>query len=354
MKKARPPTVRACFESRACSRIFPNLLQLGNKRLRPAAHIAEFADLPAILVEHDDRRVALDLVFVLQRAIGLFLLVAQLFLDREIHLDDHQVLPGVVGKLGRGENLLVKFHAPNAPVRAGEYLGARGLGLELTRNQLERYEVYYRELMEWNRRVNLTHITGYEEVQVKHFLDSLTVALAVPLAVNKGLRLIDVGTGAGIPGIPLKIAFPALKLVLLEAVAKKAAFLRYIVPKLGLNDIEILVGRAEEVAHQAQYREQFNLVLSRAVAPLPTVVELALPFCALGGGFIAQKKGDIDTELGSAERAIATLGGSLRVVKAIDLPQFADKRCLVVIDKVSPTPEKYPRRPGIPAKRPLL
>lgn len=230
--------------------------------------------------------------------------------------------------------------------------GAQKLGLELTPDQLEKYEIYYRELVDWNKRVNLTHITDYEEVQLKHFLDSLTVTLVWPLN-NVGLRLIDVGTGAGIPGIPLKLVFPNMKLVLLEAVAKKAAFLEHITQKLGLDDVEIVVGRAEEVAHQNKYREKFNLVLSRAVAPLPTVVELALPFCALGGGFIAQKKGDIKAEINNATKAIEILGGRLREVKPLDLAEFADKRYLVVIDKISETPQKYPRRPGMPAKRPL-
>jgi 16S rRNA (guanine527-N7)-methyltransferase len=228
--------------------------------------------------------------------------------------------------------------------------GAKKLGIELTPAQLEQFDAYYYELVDWNQSVNLTAITDYEEVQLKHFLDSLTIALAW---LGRGSSVIDVGAGAGIPGIPLKIAFPSIKLVLLEATAKKVSFLHHIREKLGLNDVEIIVGRAEEVAHVPGYREQFELVLSRAVAPLPTLVELTLPFCVVGGSFIAPKKGSVDEEIAQADKAISTLGGKLREVKRIELEEFADERYLVVIDKVAPTPEKYPRRPGIPGKRPL-
>ena len=233
--------------------------------------------------------------------------------------------------------------------------GAKKLGLRLSPRQLEQFQTYYQELLDWNKRVNLTRITGYEEVQIKHFLDSLTVTLTwQPPIVNAGFRLIDVGTGAGIPGIPLKILLPDIRLTLLDSVAKKAAFLHHIRQKLGLDNVEIVVGRAEEIAHQPKYREKFDIVLSRGVAPLVTLVELTLPFCLIGGSFIAQKKGAIGQEISQASRAISLLGGKLREVKKVNLEEFTDERRLIIIDKITPTPQLYPRRPGIPAKRPLL
>jgi 16S rRNA (guanine527-N7)-methyltransferase len=233
-------------------------------------------------------------------------------------------------------------------------VGAKKLGLELNSMQLEQFQIFYEELMEWNRRINLTAITDYEEVQVKHFLDSLTVTLAWPQPIaSADFSLIDVGTGAGIPGLPLKILLPDMKLVLLDSTAKKADFLHHLQYKLGLDNVEIVVGRAEELAHLPQYREKFDIVLSRAVAPLPTLVELTLPFCTIGGRFIAQKKGGIDPEIGRATKAISLLGGKLKEAQRVDLEEFTEERRLVIIDKVSPTPEPYPRHPGMPAKRPL-
>ena len=231
--------------------------------------------------------------------------------------------------------------------------GAEKLSLRLTPRQFEQFKVYYQELIDWNQRLNLTAITDYEEVQVKHFLDSLTVVQALKLPLSKGMKLIDVGTGAGIPGIPLKILLPEIELVLLDATKKKAGFLEHIIQQLNLKDVEIVVGRAEEVAHRPEYRQQFDLVLSRAVAELSALVELTLPFCAIGGRFIAQKKGSIQAEIQSARQAIFLLGGEMADVKKVELSEFSDKRQMVVIDKVGETPAQYPRRPGIPAKRPL-
>ncbi len=203
--------------------------------------------------------------------------------------------------------------------------------------------------------MNLTTITDYHEVQIKHFLDSLMVVLALksPLG-DESLSVIDVGTGAGLPGIPLRILLPGIRLVLLEATAKKADFLYHLIARLGLGNVEVVVGRAEEVAQQAHYREKFDLVLSRAVAPLPTLAELTLSFCNIGGSFVAQKKGAIDREVSRASRAIEVLGGRLREVKVVGVAELDDERFLVIIDKVKPTPSQYPRRPGMPAKRPIL
>lgn len=235
------------------------------------------------------------------------------------------------------------------------HTGAKQLGIHLNKLQLEQFETYYHELVDWNERMNLTAIIGYEEVQIKHFLDSLSVIAAIPPEDRaRPLYFIDIGTGAGLPGIPLKIVLPDTRLVLLEATTKKTKFLEHLVAKLGLKEVEIVAGRAEEIAHDARYREKFDLVLSRAVASLPTLVELALPFCAAGGRFIAQKKGNIDKEMAQSEKAIVLLGGALHEIIPVVLEGLADGRILVVIDKIKPTPPGYPRRSGIPAKRPIL
>ncbi len=232
--------------------------------------------------------------------------------------------------------------------------GSEKLGLPLSQDQIQQFEVYYREMMDWNQRVNLTAITAYEEVQIKHFLDSLTIFSVLDNSgSNKDLNMLDVGTGAGLPGIPLKIAIPEIKLTLVEATGKKTEFLNYIVRRLGLGNVEIVTGRAEDLAHKTEYRAGFNVVISRAVASLAALAELTLPFCSTGGTVIAPKKGEIHQEVEEALKAIDTLGGNLREVKRILLDDLADDRYLVIIDKIAPTPDKYPRRPGIPEKRPI-
>ena len=232
--------------------------------------------------------------------------------------------------------------------------GAAKVGLDLSPGQLQKFELYYRELTDWNTKINLTSVTGYEEVQITHFLDSLTVILGFHSPQpDKQLSIIDVGTGAGFPGIPLRIVLPEIRLVLLESTAKKAEFLRYITAKLELDNVEIVRGRAEEVAHNESYRERFDIVVSRALALLNVLAELTLPFCAIGGRLIAQKKGDISQEVYQSSRAVSIMGGEVSEVLDITLDEFDDDRCLVIIDKVKATPSKYPRRPGIPAKKPI-
>jgi 16S rRNA (guanine527-N7)-methyltransferase len=228
--------------------------------------------------------------------------------------------------------------------------GAKNLGLHLTPKQVEQFEVYYRELIDWNRRVNLTAIVDYEEVQLKHFLDSLTIALAWKEAPS---RLLDLGTGAGLPGVPLKILFPSISLTLVDPVHKKTDFLNHLVLRLGLEGVEVVSARAEELAREEGHRERYELVLSRGVARLATLAELALPFCTQCGAFIAQKKGEIEREIAAAKKAIDVLGGRLREVKRVELEELGEGRVLVIIDKLNPTPQRYPRRPGIPQKRPL-
>ncbi len=230
--------------------------------------------------------------------------------------------------------------------------GARGWGLDLTPEQVEAFELYYRELIIWNERVSLTAIANYEEVQVKHFLDSLS-CLQVLTSIPPQARYIDIGAGAGFPGVPLKLVHPQIKLTLLEATGKKARFLEHIVAMLGLREVDIVRGRAEEVGQQPAHRERYEVALARAVAEMPILLEYALPLLTLGGMFVAQKGMEIEDEVEAAQAAMKLLGGQMKEVRAVHLPGLEAPRHLVVVEKVAPTPQKYPRRAGIPAKRPL-
>lgn len=231
--------------------------------------------------------------------------------------------------------------------------GAGKLGIALNASQLDRFEGFYDQIVDWNRRINLTSVTEYEEVQTRHFLDSLSVSSAVPPGLTDGAELLDVGSGAGLPGVPLAIAHPGLSVTLLEATEKKAAFLHHVVAKLGLRGVAVVTGRAETLAHDAGLRERFDLVVSRAVAKLPVLAELTLPFCRVGGLVVAQKALGAEREIEEAESAMVQLGGKLRAVTPVTVPETAVERLLVAIDKRTSTPDRYPRRPGIPAKRPL-
>lgn len=225
------------------------------------------------------------------------------------------------------------------------------LGLELNRQQLAAFDWYSRELQSWNERVNLTAITSPSEITVKHFLDSLTCLMA--MSPRDGDRLVDVGTGAGFPGLPLKIVCPQLKVVLVEATEKKADFCRHVVQGLGLQGVEVLHARAEVVGQEPRHRERYAWAVARAVAGLSTLAEYLLPLVKIGGRAIAQKGETGPAEAHQAEAAIGWLGGHLLQLTPVELPGVADTRYLVTVDKVAATPETYPRRPGVPAKRPL-
>lgn len=296
-------------------------------------------------------------------------------------------------------------------------IGAAALGLALTPEQLAQFAAYYRLLAEGNRRINLTTITGCEEVQTRHFLDSLSVCLAAPQlrqpnaianpqlpphtatrpananaanleppphtatrpdAANANpanletpphtetypdvstspetapLSVIDIGSGAGMPGLPLKLAFPRIRLHLVESVGKKAEFLEFVAAELGLDGVTVHPERAETLARHPALRDSCGLALGRGVARLPLLLEYALPFCRPGGLVVAHKQAPLTAELADAGRALSELGGALAGVYPANLPGLPEGRLLAAFRKTAAaTPERYPRRPGIPAKRPL-
>jgi 16S rRNA (guanine527-N7)-methyltransferase len=227
----------------------------------------------------------------------------------------------------------------------------RLIGIKLSPRQLRAFRDYERELLTWNEKFNLTAIREVEDIRTKHFLDSLSTLLE--LKDPAPTTLVDVGTGAGFPGIPLKIALPDLRLTLVESIGKKSEFCRHVVNQLQLDEVEVLTLRAEDVGQQSRYREQFDWAVARAVASLPVLAEYLLPLVRVGGALLAQKSGNVHAEVHAAERSIQLLGGSLRRLSLVTLPGVVDERYLVVVDKKAATPLIYPRRAGMPLKKPL-
>lgn len=225
------------------------------------------------------------------------------------------------------------------------------LQIETNENMLEQFDLFYHLLVEWNKVMNLTGITEYEEVVEKHFADSLSLARFLDL--NKIHTVIDVGTGAGFPGIPLKIAFPHLKVVLLDSLNKRINFLNEVIAKLDLKEIHTIHGRAEEYARKPEYREQFDLCVSRAVANLSVLSEYCIPYIRVGGIFVPYKSGEIDEEVAVSRKAVDILGGQIDHVEKFQLLDTDIHRSFVFINKIKNTQKKYPRKAGTPAKEPL-
>jgi len=224
-------------------------------------------------------------------------------------------------------------------------------GIHLTSDQLAQFQKYEDLLVEWNQRINLTAIREVEAIRVRHFLDSLTCWQTMRTTPTN--KVIDVGTGAGFPGIPLKIAFPEIQLTLVESIGKKARFCKLVVDELELDQVNVISGRAEEIGHMPEHRERYDWALARALAGMSSLVEYLLPFVRLSGFLLAQKGFSAAEETKAAQQAIQVLGGKVDGISAIQLPGVADTHYLVKIQKVSPTPMLYPRASGLPLKKPI-
>lgn len=227
--------------------------------------------------------------------------------------------------------------------------GLDKLNISLSDEQIQQFLDYYEMLVETNKVMNLTAITEFDEVIEKHFLDSLSLCQVYDL--QRDVKILDMGTGAGFPGIPLKIAFPEIDLVLADSLNKRIKFLQDVVKQLGLKKVDALHARAEEMGRNKLYREQFDLCVSRAVANLSSLSEYCIPFVKEGGKFISYKSGEIEEETGQAKKAVSILGGKIADVYKFDL--YEQKRSFVIIDKVKKTPKAYPRKAGTPTKTPL-
>lgn len=229
---------------------------------------------------------------------------------------------------------------------------AQEIGLNLTDKQLDLFQRYYDLLLEWNEKINLTAITEPREVAIKHFIDSLSCLSVLDIPV--GASVVDIGTGAGFPGIPLKIYRPDLKITLMDSLNKRINFLNLTIDTLGLSDIQAVHARAEDFGQNPIYREKFDFAISRAVARLVVLVEYCLPPVKVNGYFISQKGPDMQDEATEAGKAIKTLGGHLQKLENLYLPILKDGRSIIVIKKDNTTPKAYPRKAGTPSKKPLL
>lgn len=229
--------------------------------------------------------------------------------------------------------------------------GLHQLHIALSEKQMEQFLQYYELLVEKNKVMNLTAITEFDEVVEKHFLDS--VSLTQQLDLHQPLKVLDLGTGAGFPGIPLKIVFPELEITLMDSLNKRVLFLQDVISSLQLENIEAVHGRAEEAARNKKYRESFDLCVSRAVANISTLSEYCLPFVKIGGSFISYKSSTIEDELEDGKKGIAILGGKVKDVYKFTLPDSELQRSFVIIEKEKKTPKAYPRKAGTPSKEPL-
>lgn len=227
---------------------------------------------------------------------------------------------------------------------------SKKINISLTKKQIEQFYTYMQLLLEWNEKINLTAITDKKEIILKHFIDSISIISYL----NEANKILDIGTGAGFPGIPLKILEENKEFVLLDSLNKRIIFLNEIINKLELNKIQAVHGRAEEFIKQKNERESYDIVTSRAVARLNILLEYMLPFVKVGGKCICMKSSEIDEEIEEAAKAISILGGEIEKIDEIILPQSDIKRKIIVIKKIKNTPNKYPRKPGIPTKEPIV
>lgn len=232
------------------------------------------------------------------------------------------------------------------------YKGLQELEIPLDKSQIDAFIQYYELLVEWNSFMNLTAITDFQEVCIKHFLDSLS--LSKIMDCHQKLQVMDIGTGAGFPGIPLKIAFPELKITLLDSLGKRVKFLNEVIERLNLKDIEAIHGRAEDYAKPTALRESYDICVSRAVANLATLSEYCLPYVKVDGVFVSYKSEKVVEEMEQAKKAITLLGGKIISQNEFMLPNSDIYRNLLVIQKEKITPKKYPRKAGLPSKEPLL